>query len=112
VNNDKFNVINKTKKFIEFIDSVVINYPRREYVLKDKMITTSYDLLEFIYLGNVSEDKIDIQKKILSKISMLDFYLEQSYNKECISLKKMQNGSRQLNEIRKMVYGWIKENAS
>lgn len=65
-------------------------------------------MLEAIYLANVMEDKLDIQKQILAKLSMLDTYLEFSYNHKCVSLKKMQRGARYLSMIRKMVYGWIK----
>lgn len=88
--------------------SVVIYYPRIEYILKDRLINTSYDLLELIYLANVMEDRLVFQKRILSKLSMLDTYLEFSYNHKCISLKKMQRGARYLSVIRKMVYGWLK----
>ena len=39
---------------------------------------------------------------------MLDFYFEKSYNKKCISLKKLNMLSSKLDNIRKMIYGWIK----
>ena len=50
--------------------------------------------------------------KLLSKISMLDFYLERSYLNKYISEKVFQNKCNQLNRITKMIYGWIKENES
>lgn len=90
------------------MNSLVIYFPRVEYVLKDRIVNKGYDLLELIYLGNVMEDRLDIQKKILVDLSMLDTYLEFSYKRKCISLKKMQRGARYLTIIRKMVYGWIK----
>jgi len=43
---------------------------------------------------------------------MLDFYLEISYGNKYISLKKMNQGSRILDNIKKLTYGWIKNNES
>ena len=43
---------------------------------------------------------------------MLDYYLEMSYHKKYISLKKLTYGSRNLEVIRKLIYGWIKVNGS
>ena len=106
--NDKFKVVINIKDFINYIDTILINYPRSEYILKNRLENTSYDLLELVYLGNLMEDRIDIQKKIICKISMLDYYLEVSYKNKCISLRKLNNASKKLDVIRKMVYGWIK----
>ena len=43
---------------------------------------------------------------------MLDFYLEISYNDEIISLKKLNQGTRLLDIIKKLIYGWINSNGS
>lgn len=93
--NDKFIVINEIKKFIIYVREIVINYPRREFILKDRIEKTSYEVLELVYLTN-----------------MLDFYMEISYNNRFISLKKLNQGMKLLDNIRKLVYGWIKSNGS
>lgn len=108
MNKDKFVVIINIKDFINFVDSIIINYPKKEHILKDRLQETSYYLLELAYLGNVVDEKSEIQKKMISKINMLDFYLEVSYNKKCISQKKLNAACRKLEIITKMVYGWIK----
>lgn len=58
------------------------------------------------------DDRLYKQKEILSKISMLDFYLEISYNDKIISLKKLNQGTRLLDIIKKLMYGWINSNES
>lgn len=110
--NNKFIIANKTKQLISSLNEIIINYPRSEYVLKDRIINTGYDLLELIYLANTKEDRLDIQKEIIVKICMLDFYLETSYSKKIISVKKLKSISLKLNEIKKLIYGWVKLNAS
>lgn len=108
MNKDKFVVIINIKDFIYFIDSIIVNYPKKEYVLKDRLQETSYCLLELAYIGNVTDEKIKILKKMISKINMLDFYLEMSYNKKCLSQKKLNVVCRKLETITKLIYGWIK----
>lgn len=108
MNNNNFRLVNNMKNFIMSLDSFLINFPKKEKVLKDKMFTTSYDILELIYLANFIEDNINIQKQIISKLSMLDFYLERAYKLQYISEKQCSNKSNELLNITKMIYGWIK----
>ena len=107
--NDRFNIAIKVKKFIFMVDDLVINYPKKDYIIKDRLLNTCYDLLELIYIANYSNDKNNYKFNILSKISIIDFSLEESYNKQIISEKKLSNYTNKLEEITKMVYGWINE---
>ena len=65
---------------------------------------TSLDILELIFLVNNTLDKsyLDI---ILSKISILDFYLEKSYKKKYINKKLLEKKIYELTTITKMIYG-------
>jgi len=109
---ERLQVASKIKDIILFFRKLLINYPKKEYILKDKIETTSYEILELVYFANTMEERSEYQKRILSKIAMLDFYLELSYNSKCISLKNLNTGARLLTEIRKMIYGWMKINGS
>lgn len=80
-------------------------------VIKNRLINDSLDMLELIYLANyhkVIDKKREIQMSILSKISMLDFYLERSYNNKYISEKMCIKKSNQLAKFTKLINGWIK----
>ncbi len=105
---ERFKVINEMKKFIDFINEILVNYPRKSYVLKDKIESTSYDILELIYISNLIDDRLDKQKEVLAKISMLDYFLEISYDKKYISLKKLTHGTKLLEVVRKLMFGWVK----
>lgn len=102
--NNKFNLEIKMKEFILDNDTIIINFPKREYILKDKIETTSLEILELIFLANNTNnnDYIDI---ILSKISMLDFYLEKSYKRKYINKKLLEKKVYELTAITKMLYG-------
>ena len=102
--NNNFKIELKLKDFILDLDGILINFPKREYILKDKIEKTSLDILELIFLVNNTLDKsyLDI---ILSKISMLDFYLEKSYKKKYINKKLLERKIYELTTITKMIYG-------
>ena len=73
--NSEFRIVKNMKQFILSLDSFLINYPKNEKILKDKIKSTSYEILELILLANLKQDKLEEQQLIISKINMLDFYL-------------------------------------
>lgn len=67
----------------------------------------SLDILEMIYIANIDNNK-ELKIKILSKLSMLDFYLERSYKNNIISEKVLKKYSNKLASITKLIYGWLR----
>ena len=110
--NNEFRTIKNMKLFILSLDSFLVNYPKKEKVLKDKIKSTSYEILELIFLANLKPEKLTEQQQILAKISMLDFYLEESYKKQYISEKLCKHKGKELSMITKMLYGWVKNGSS
>ena len=109
--NNNFLIVKEMKVFIKSIDNIVVNYPRKELIIKNRILNDSLDILENIYLANYHKDilkKRETQMIILSKISMLDFYLERSYNNKYISEKICINRCNHLTKITKMINSWIK----
>ena len=108
---EKFLIVKQIKKFILDIEKLLINFPNKDYISKDLFYSEALSLLELVYTANeVSNinDKKDIQIQVLSKLNMLDFYLERAYKKKYISEKQCLSKSNELAGISKMVYGWIK----
>ena len=111
---EKFKIIISSKKLIFEIDSLLENFPKREKVLRDKLKEYSYSVLEYIYKANnlpidkYSDKKLLLQRKIITKINMLDFFIEESYKKKYISEIICSRTVRTINNLSKMVIGWIK----
>lgn len=106
---DRFLIVKYMKQFILSLDEIIINYPNKEMVIKNRLHSDSLDILECIYKANNEENlekKQDLQNIILTKINMLDFYLEKSYKKKYISEKLCQKKSNELIKLSKMVYQW------
>ena len=106
---DKLMIADSIKKMIARLDMVVANFPRNEYVLKDNIMKTSYDMLELVYLANTisGEDRDHYQKQVIAKIKMIDFYLKISMDKKYLSYKKYVKLGNFLVNISKELYGWL-----
>ena len=100
---NEYLIVKNIKEFILSLDNFLSNYPRKEYELRNRLVNTSYDLLELVYRSNYKKDYLD---RISSLISMLDFYLELSFKKKIINEKRVMNMSNKLLIINKMVYKW------
>ena len=106
-----FALLNNTKKTINYINKQLINYPKNERVLKDNIERTMYEIIELIYCYSTNDSqriKEKYLKDLVVKLSMLDFYIEASYEKRIISKKKYESTSMFIVEIRKITYGLIR----
>lgn len=102
-------IITKIKETSLYIGKIIINFPKVEIILKHHIEIDLYDLLSYIYEANYNkENRIDILYKSLIKIKMLDFYMRICLDKNIISYKKFIKICTYLNEITKMIFGWIK----
>ena len=109
---EKFRVIQFIRELIVASDKVLENYPKSELELKNRLRNNSYDLLELAYEANSVND-IDYKKELLfkvtSKIKVIDFLVNLSYDKKLINQKKYYNLGNKLNDIAKYANGWLKQ---
>ena len=102
-------IISKIKETTIYINKILINFPKINYILKNNIEKTLYSLLEIIYISIYDKNnRIDLLYKSLVKIKMLDFYLRICLDKRIINYKKFINICTYLNEITKMIFKWIK----
>lgn len=112
MNNNKLIVIRKVKEFCLDIDKLVINFPKKEFVIKEKILVDSLNILEdVIYINyvKVRSNVVEYKFKLLTKISMLDFYFEYLFKKNIINQKVFNKLGKELNEISRLIYGWLKD---
>ncbi len=108
MNEEKFIVAKHIKEFIMMLDDYLINYPRKYYELRNRLVNDSYELLEIIYTANYMEveERKSLQVKGIMKISLIDFYIEQSFKKRIISEKQSIRLSKKLLNINKLLRSW------
>ncbi len=105
---DNLEIAKVFKKTILYLDKIVLNFPRTEKVLKNNIDKVSYEILELIYFANELEDRAILQKYIIAKVKMLDFYITISKEKGYISYKKYEIIGNNLIELVKKIRSWIK----
>ena len=107
---EKLEVVNDIKKTIFYLDKIIVNFPRSEKILKDKISNTYYEVLELVYFSNLLDikERIVYQKRIISKIKLIDFYFKIACDEKYISYKKYLKIGKFLLNIIKQLYGWIR----
>ena len=103
---DKLLIATKTKKTIKYIFTICDNYHHKYIELRKRIINTSFDILENIYISNIDYSN---RKFIIPKIKMLDYYLKLSYKNEVITKRRYEVISNYLLEIIRMILGWNSE---
>lgn len=104
---EKFIIAKSARKTTRYIEKNTINFPIQYKVLRDKIINSCYTILEYIYRANIFQEIKD-KKEIVVQIQMLNFYLEESLNKNLITTKKYESYINHLIELDKMVRAWFK----
>ena len=83
--NYNFYLLSKTKRTINYVSKMLINFPNREY--------------------DSNRIKLKYLKDFLVKLSMVNYYIDISLEKKFISKKQHESVGKFLAEIRKIAYG-------
>lgn len=113
--NYNFKILNNSYKTINYINKLLINYPKKEIVLKNNIEKTCYSLIKNIFAYNINTSmriKDKYLKDLSVELSMLDFYTKVSLDKKIISYHQFTVIGRFLIEIRKMINGLRKKETS
>ena len=108
--NDKLILIKEYKLFINRYEFIIINIDNRYKDIKSKILNTMYDILELIYYTNTLDKnkRCNYQRKIISKIKMLDYYFYKLLKYKVIEDIHYNNISKDLVTILKITLGWMK----
>lgn len=108
---EKFKIIQFIRELIVYIDSHLDNFPKKDIELKNRIRSTSYDLLEISYEANTVSDtakKKELLEKIIAKVKIIDFLLNLCYDKQIINSKRYLKFGDKIDDILKYTLGWIK----
>ena len=114
-NAKEFLILTKYKEFINILDDVIENIPKKDIYYKNKLKEISINLLYYINKTDNEEDynKINNYKvEIKSLIELIDYILERLYIKKYISKNNINKLGYKLIEINKMSSKWMENKIS
>lgn len=109
-NSREFLILNKYKEFINILDNLIENIPKKDYFYKDKLKDLSIKLLYFINKVNNENNykNVSIYKvEINSFINIIDYILERIFIKHYISESNLKKVTYKLSEINRMCNKWM-----
>ena len=108
---EKFKILQYIRELLIMIEKEMINFPKKDIELKNRIRNNAYDILEIAYEANTAEE-IEYKKmlllKVIAKIKVIDFLLNMSYDKGIINEKRYYKFGNKMDDIVKYVTGWLK----
>lgn len=107
---EKFKIIELIKELIIKIDKQITNFPNKEMELKRRLKDSSYELLQLTYEANITYDarkKLELQVKCVAIIKLLDFLVNQCYEKKIINAERYYKFGETFDNIVRYFSGWI-----
>ena len=108
---EKFKLLSYIYDYIDKMYEYIANFPRKHEIIKNKLIETSFELLEKISAGNYSHNKKykkQMADEAVSKVNTLYFLLLMIEKDKMISNKMIHKLRLQLDNISKCLVGWRK----
>ena len=104
--------IPKTYDLLKWLLPIASKFPRdKRYSLGQRLENKLLDILALLIEANYSKTKVDLLKKANLDLEVLRHLVRLCYDLQFINLKRYEFCSQQINEIGKLVGGWIKQQA-
>lgn len=106
-------VVTKTYDLVLWVLPKLAKFPRdQRFLLGDRIENTLLDCLELLIEANYSREKVEVLRKTNLKLEKLRFLWRISKDIRYIDVKTYEYGVRGIDEIGKMVGGWVKAGVS
>lgn len=108
---EKFKLLNYTYEYIDKVYNDIANFPKKHEFIKNKLVETSFELLEKISSGNYSHNKRykkQMADEAVGKVKTLYFLLYMIEKNKMISSKMIHKLRINLDNISKCLVGWRK----
>ena len=108
---EELKILQKTYDMIKYGNQCLLQFPRAErYALAAEIKQSMYKILRLIIQTNKQRNKRQLQMEIDTELDVLRTFIRLAADKDTkyLPLRKYEIWSKQLNEIGKMLGGWIK----
>lgn len=106
---DRILLVTKTYDLILWILPKLGKFPKEQrFLLAERIENSLLDILELLIEASFSKEKLEILRKINLRLEKLRFLVRISKDMRFINVNSYEFSSRSINEIGKMIGGWIK----
>ncbi len=102
-------IFTKLYEFYNTLTHTIVSFPKtKRYTLGQKLDNITLEMMELLFAIPISENKVTILKRISIKLDLLKVLLRLGKDSQAITDKKYINLQALLQEIGKMLGGWIR----
>lgn len=105
-------VFTRAKKLSEYIFVITEKSPKKlRWSIITRLQNCSVEIIENLYRANYERDlerRREFQKEVQVGLNVLDFYAETAKQKKAISMHQLVIISREVNELTRLLKGWIR----
>ena len=109
--NSDFILLNKTYQTNDYIYKILINFPKKDMVLRNYLENCLYKLVENLFAFNIN-DTLRIKEKYLKEylinLSMINYLIHQAFLKKYISYKQSTKVGSILLDLKKIAFTIMK----
>lgn len=108
---EELKILQKTYDMIKYGNQCLLQFPRAErYALAAEIKQSMYKILRLIIQANKQRNKRQLQIEIDTELDVLRTFIRLAADKQTayLPLRKYEIWSKQLNEIGKLLGGWMK----
>lgn len=104
-------IFQKSYDLFKLLHQYIAKFPRSEkYCLSQKIKNTSINFLDQIIRANNARNKRPYLEEASQLLEILRIYLRLCYDLKLIGLRRYEIISKRINEIGRMLGGWLKDN--
>jgi four helix bundle protein len=106
-------IFEKTYKLILWLYPTINKFPKSQrFVLGQQIENTALSILSGIIFANGERDKLPALKRVSALLDTLRILIRLAKDLEFISVRQYAFSAERVNEVGKMLGGWIKQSAS
>jgi hypothetical protein len=100
----------KSYDFVKWLIPQTVKFPRNQrFTLAARLQQRSLDFMEQLYVATSAVDKDTALTRADTLLKQLRFYLRLSHDLELLSTRRYEYASKQIEEIGRLLGGWIKK---
>lgn len=106
---EQLTIFEKTYQFILWLYPAVHKFPKAQrFVLGQQIENTALDILRGVIRANAERDKLPLLRRVSVDLDTLRILLRLSKDLEFLSVRQYGFAAERVNEVGKLLGGWIK----